>query len=278
MRFFQRLRRITETAGCLLREPGRSAYYVFRLPEALAASRFCDKWNPETLPPPALGPGRDDQPNPLRTYFDSVTEGPGIWKWTHYFDIYHHHFAKFREHEAHVVEVGIYSGGSLLMWKHYFGPNARITGIDIEPACKAYEEEQISIYIGDQADREFWKKFRASTPPIDVFIDDGGHSAEQQIVTLEEVLPHLRPGGVYLCEDIHGVGQQFATYAYSLAEHLNEWVSLPKDGQHASGVTAFQAGNWSFHLYPFVVVIKRGEIGIERLVAPKNGTQWQPFL
>jgi hypothetical protein len=40
VRFFRRLRRIAETAGCLLREPGRSAYYVFRLPEALAASRL----------------------------------------------------------------------------------------------------------------------------------------------------------------------------------------------------------------------------------------------
>jgi hypothetical protein len=149
VRFYRRLRRIAETAGCLLREPGRSAYYVFRLPEALAASRFCDKWAPETLPPVALEPGRDARPNPLQTYFDSVTEGPGIWKWTHYFDIYHHHFAKFREREAHVVEVGIYSGGSLRMWKHYFGPQARISGIDIEPACKAYEEEQISVYIGD---------------------------------------------------------------------------------------------------------------------------------
>src|SRR4051812_44526614 len=54
-------------------------------------------------------------PNPLRAFFDARREGPGIWKWTHYFDIYHRHFARFVGREVHVLEIGIYSGGSLEM-------------------------------------------------------------------------------------------------------------------------------------------------------------------
>jgi hypothetical protein len=46
-----------------------------------------------------------------------------------------------------------------------------------------------SIHIGDQGDREFWRAFRERVPPVDVLIDDGGHQPEQQIVTLEEMLP-----------------------------------------------------------------------------------------
>src|SRR5437868_5558043 len=58
-----------------------------------------------------------DPANPLQSYFDAYKEGPGIWKWMHYFDIYQRHFSKFVGREVHVLEVGIYSGGSLAMWK-----------------------------------------------------------------------------------------------------------------------------------------------------------------
>jgi hypothetical protein len=108
------------------------------------------------------------------------------------------------------------------MWRRYFGPKCRVTGIDIEPACKVYEGDGIHIAIGDQADRGFWKRFRADVPYIDVIIDDGGHSPEQQRITLEETVPYLRPGGVYICEDIGGgTGNPFAAYAHALADQLN---------------------------------------------------------
>ena len=38
-------------------------------------------------------------------YFDSVDAGPGIWKWSHYFDVYHKHLARFRGTNATIVEV-----------------------------------------------------------------------------------------------------------------------------------------------------------------------------
>ena len=95
--------------------------------------------------------------NPLRAYFDAHREGPGLWKWLHYFDIYDRHFAKFRGREVHVLEIGIYSGGSLAMWKDYFGAEGRIYGVDIEEACRAYEDDVTKVFIGDQADRQFWR-------------------------------------------------------------------------------------------------------------------------
>ncbi len=51
-------------------------------------------------------------PNPLRDYFEANREGPGIWRWQHYFDIYHRHFARFVGREVNVLEIGVYSGGS----------------------------------------------------------------------------------------------------------------------------------------------------------------------
>ena len=54
---------------------------------------------------------------------------------------------------ADVYEIGVSEGGSLQLWKKYFGPNATIVGIDIEPACATMEEPQISVRIGDQRSR-----------------------------------------------------------------------------------------------------------------------------
>ena len=88
------------------------------------------------LPAESPGPGLDGQANnPLEAYFDSVTEGPGIWKWRHYFAIYHRHLQRFVGKAPRVLEIGIYSGGSLPMWLHYFGDGTQVYGVDIEPAC-----------------------------------------------------------------------------------------------------------------------------------------------
>jgi hypothetical protein len=195
----------------------------------------------------------------------------------HYFELYHRHLRKFVGRHVTVVEVGIYSGGSIPMWKQYFGEGCRVHGVDIQDACKAYEDSQTTIHIGDQADRVFWKRFRETVPTVDVFIDDGGHEPEQQMVTLEEMLPHLSPGGIYICEDIHGVRNRFAMFAHSIADELNAF-SRVLDHQLASASTPFQAAIDSVHMYPFAVVIEKRASSLPGFTAPKRGTSWQPFL
>ena len=221
-----------------------------------------------------------DPVNPLKSYFDAHTEGRGIWKWEHYFPIYHRHFSKFVGREVHVLEIGVYSGGSLEMWRAYFGSNCHVYGVDIEAACKTYENDWTAIAVGDQADRGFWKRFKQANPRIDVLIDDGGHEAEQQIVTLEEMLPHLRPGGVYLCEDVHGEQHQFHSFVQGMAAGLN--ANVPNLNHTATRMacvpTPFQTAIGSIHLYPYVTVIEKNDRPLVELAAPKRGTEWQPFL
>jgi hypothetical protein len=229
---------------------------------------------PQTLPD-------SDESNPLRDYFDTHSQGPGIWKWRHYFEIYERHLGKFVGRPSNLLEIGIYSGGSLGMWRHYFGPTARIFGVDIEGACKAYENEFVRVFIGDQADRTFWQKFRDQTPPLDIVIDDGGHRAEQQIVTLEETLPYLRPGGVYLCEDVSPAPNNFTRYVSGLASQLNSTRGLKSspdnpDRDMTVPATAFQSAIHSVHLYPFVVVIERTQRPTTKFESSRRGTQWQP--
>lgn len=225
--------------------------------------------------------GRDaTSQNALRDYFDAHREGPGTWKFWHYFDLYHRHLAKFIGREVHIAEIGVFSGGSLPMWHAYFGANCHVYGVDIQEACRAYEAERTKILIGDQADRGFWKRFREAVPHLDIVIDDGGHTAEQQIVSCEELLGHLRPGGVYICEDVVGLHNGFSAFAHGLAESLNV-VAWPAGQTEASPeyltpTTNFQAVVDSVHTYPLAVVVERRERAAGSLVAPKHGSEWNP--
>jgi SAM-dependent methyltransferase len=216
-------------------------------------------------PLPAADPGR------LEGFFDRNTTGPGIWKWRHYFPIYERHFGRFVGNGPQVMEIGVYSGGSLRMWRDYFGPGARIYGLDIEPACLAYEESGTTVFIGDQADRSFLRKLVAETPDgFDIVIDDGGHHAYQQIAAFEELFPYLRPGGVYLCEDIHRSTHHFWDYLSGLSGQLHEMAERSYDFP-ANPVQTTVA---SVTTYPFVAVVEKRSSGLDRLEAPKHGTEW----
>jgi Methyltransferase domain len=228
---------------------------------------------------PILNGGHPEPQGELERYFDAHTEGPGIWKWRHYFPIYERHLQRFRGRDVHLVEIGVFSGGSLPMWRDYLGPRSRITGVDIEPACKAYEGDGIRVVIGDQADPAFWRQFLTDAPPVDVVIDDGSHRPADQIATLKAVLPSLRAGGVYICEDAHSSDSTFGRFVDGLARNLDVFTwELRADGGNASMATAFQRAVVSVCRYPFVTVIERTQTPVERLEGPRHGTEWQPFL
>ena len=223
------------------------------------------------------------EPSPLESFFDAHLSGRGIWKWRHYFDIYHRHLSHFRGEDIRILEIGVYSGGSLEMWRDYFGPQCHIIGVDIEPACKVYEREGVTIIIGDQSSRDFWTQFKRDVPPLDIIIDDGSHVPEMQIVTLEELLPHLNPGGIFICEDIHGTLNPFAGYVAGLSQTLN---ACDHGGDNLQDnerrvvykASAVQSAIRSVHFYPFVTVVERNSQALLELICPKHGTEWQPFL
>lgn len=204
--------------------------------------------------------------NPLEEYF-RANEGRAIFKWRHYFDIYHRHFERFRGKPVTVVEFGVSQGGSLQMWKSYFGSAARIYGVDVEPRCKALEEDRIEIFIGDQADRSFLRDLRERIGAADIVIDDGGHRMGQQIATFEEMFPLLAPGGILLVEDVHtsywrqfggGYGKHgtFVEYAKRLIDQLNAWHSESRDLE----VDYYTRQIKAMHVYGSVIVFDKADV------------------
>ena len=201
--------------------------------------------------------------NDLEKYFTSNNQRL-IHKWNHYFEIYDKHFSRFRGREVNILEFGVSHGGSLQMWKHYFGDKTTVWGVDIEPRCKTLEEDGIKIKIGDQADKTFLKTLKDEIPRIDILIDDGGHTMEQQINTFEVLYPAIDSSGVYLCEDLHtsyfqeyGGGYKnknsFIEYSKNFIDQLNAFHSREKD----FSVDNFTKSTHSLHFYDSVLVIEK---------------------
>ena len=205
----------------------------------------------------SMPPAKGGTASPSRLRDIAQASQRGVWKWDHYFEIYERHFSKFVGASPTVLEIGVLNGGSLDMWRNYFG-TSQIIGVDINQECLKYTDHR--IVIGDQGDRSFWRNLNLS---VDVLIDDGSHRPEDQIATLEEMLPRLNPGGVYLCEDIHGVHNGFCEYVHGMIKSLNAMQENPSATQQ-----------WlSVHSYPFVTVIEKSLHPISKLHAPKFGVK-----
>jgi hypothetical protein len=130
-------------------------------------------------------------------------------KWPHYLPIYEKHFAPYRsraspENKITLLEIGVSQGGSLDMWSKYFGPdNCLIFGFDISLDCVRPTASNIQVFIGDQSNVTDLEELKKSLPPLDIIIDDGGHTMAQQVISFSYLFDHLKPGGTYLCEDTH---------------------------------------------------------------------------
>ena len=120
-----------------------------------------------------------------------------------YFNIYETIFEEYRRKPITFVEVGIFGGGSLFMWKKYFHPRSRIIGIDLNPKSKSYEKYGFEIFIGDQESENFWKKFYRKVGKVDIILDDGGHTDLQQTQTFISSIKNIKQNGLIVVEDVH---------------------------------------------------------------------------
>ena len=116
-------------------------------------------------------------------------------------DFYHGLLAVDRLAVTKVLEIGIFHGGSLLMWADYF-PNAIIHGVDIEP--KTVDHPRIKCHQVDQGSKEALVSLITTIGgDFDFIIDDGSHIIKHQQISWAVLYPHLKSGGYYIIEDLH---------------------------------------------------------------------------
>jgi tetratricopeptide (TPR) repeat protein len=136
--------------------------------------------------------------------------------WVDFLRHYERHFTEFKQKNIQLLEIGVFDGSSLTLWKDYF-PNATIIGVDINPQCKQHEEGRAIVEIGSQDDPEFLAILSRRYSPT-IIIDDGSHLAHHVIFTFERLFPYLLPGGLYIIEDMFLHVGPFAEHYCSTAK------------------------------------------------------------
>ncbi len=127
-------------------------------------------------------------------------------KWEACFNHYERHLASFRgrSEETTLLEIGVQNGGSLEVWKQYLGKQSRIIGTDINPATGLLNlPDSVATYVGDATDSGWARRLCESKGPFDIIIDDGSHVNADIIKTFSLFFPFIKPGGIYVCEDLH---------------------------------------------------------------------------
>lgn len=128
---------------------------------------------------------------------DKSSCNSGGWDYLRHYEYF---FREFRDLPINLIEIGVQQGYSLKMWKEYFR-QATIIGVDINPNCTQLSEDRVVVEIGSQDDPVFLSDLCRRYPPS-IIIDDGSHLAHHNIFTFEHMFPLLRPGGIYIVEDL----------------------------------------------------------------------------
>jgi SAM-dependent methyltransferase len=122
-------------------------------------------------------------------------------RWPSLAEVYHPYLQERRYNVKRVLEIGVETGGSLEMWAEFF-PRAQVFGVDRRKP-KRKLASRTHLILGDQSDPEFRAKLASELDPLDLIVDDGSHQFDDQRETLLALWPVLRPGGVYIVEDVH---------------------------------------------------------------------------
>ena len=143
-----------------------------------------------------------------------------------YLEIYEKYFAKYRDTLNNFLEIGLWEGDSIRMWRDYFN-TGNLVGADILDLSHVVLTNT-QIHICDQSDRnQLTDLVNKTFDEFDIIIDDGGHWQHQQQITLGCMFPYLKSGGVFVIEDLHTANHSAYTRPGDVAtlEILHTWKS-----------------------------------------------------
>lgn len=214
-----------------------------------------------------------------KAFFEGV--GLRVQKWHHYLPVYDRYFAimrdRPRERPLRLLEIGVHGGGSLQLWRRFFGDDAVIFGVDINEDCKALDGRcGGSVRVGSQDDETFLKAVVAEMGgSIDVVVDDGSHRADHVNKTFDILFPVLADGGMYFVEDLHtaywhkfggGRGRPgtFIDRTKQMIDDMHQhWHGEKREVAPAAGTIA------ALHVYDSLVVVEKST----RLARPVHSVQ-----
>ncbi len=191
-------------------------------------------------------------------------DGPIVHKWHHYLPLYDRYFSKYRNKPLKFLEIGVSKGGSLQLWRSYFGPDAAIFGIDINPDCAQFDGQAGQARIGSQDDPEFLQAVVDEMGGVDVILDDGSHVMNHIRASYRSLFPRLSVGGLYMIEDLHtaywqdwggglGASGNFFNTVSKMIDDMHGW-------SHGRGASEGDAGIVGIHIHDSLVVLEKERV------------------
>lgn len=196
----------------------------------------------------------------------SKNSGFVVHKWHHYIPLYDRYFSPYRGRKIRFLEIGVSKGGSLQMWRKYFGEEAIIFGIDIDPDCAQFDGHAGQVRIGSQADKVFLDSVVEEMGGVDVVLDDGSHMMAHVKASLKALFPKLSEGGIYMIEDLHTSywrnwgggfrtrGNFFSTVS-RLIDDMHNWYH--KRGLETPEISTSCSG---IHIHDSIVVLEKSKV------------------
>jgi len=137
--------------------------------------------------------------------------GQPFTKSWHYLEFYNERLGEIAERSRNgslpaplrILEIGVWKGGSLQLWRKLFGESAIIYGIDIDEACLHLPDPGAVVRIGSQTDPKFLNRVVQEMGGVDIVIDDGSHRCKDVIDSFHALFPLMSQGGYYFVEDLH---------------------------------------------------------------------------
>jgi len=189
-----------------------------------------------------------------------------VHKWHHYIPIYDKYFSVFRSKPIRFLEIGVSKGGSLAMWRKYFGEDAIIYGVDIDKACAHFDGIAGRVRMGSQDDPAFLRSVVEEMGGVDVILDDGSHHMDHIRTSFRFLFPKLNYGGIYMVEDLHtaywkeyGGGYQsknsFFAFISGMIDDMHQWY-------HVHGVNNPEIANScsSIHVHDSIAVFEKSKV------------------
>jgi hypothetical protein len=155
----------------------------------------------------------------------------GVHKWLHYLPVYESIIDRSRP--IRMLEIGVFHGGSLRMWREYLHPQSVIVGIDIDLNCKEFQdpENNVHVRIGGQQDTTFLQEVNNEFGPFDVILDDGSHMTSHMVASFRSLFGSaLAEPGAYIVEDVHT--NYWKSYRDSSISFV-DFIAVLVDAMHA---------------------------------------------
>ena len=111
-------------------------------------------------------------------------------------------FAPYEDTHVRFLEIGVWIGVSLQIWKDFFN-SIELFAIDSDViSIQLARKFGATGFEGDQSYKPFMDWIASEIGNLDIVIDDGGHWCDDQQVSFNALWPIINKGGIYVIEDL----------------------------------------------------------------------------